>query len=476
MSWKNIDLNSLLSDIKILLSSKNPMSFLMNLNSIKQKLSSFINHLWSLLKFGFSLSNRDSSVSQIYKDLWVWGLWKDLTKDFILNSRYFSIRDFLHFSLIFNKKILLNKDFLDKYEINPLDKNLESKLIWIYNSLQNWHRKEFISYFDFSINEETSFEQISQSTSYIIDNYDFWEFDKIESFFEKKWLKNLIIKIKAVSSFFPWDKKYFLREIDDLIANNNLENRDYLVKKYALFCLIDSHFSSIKNVFYLHATNCFRTRDEWSEMSIFVDKVPKNLEYLKTFKEVILYLDSNFFSTILTPIVLFNLSQNLSLSHKDILKIQYIMLYFLSENYREYKVIYKFFNDIEIFYLYDNKSIFDIFKASFSLFCISGIIMAFLYFYMPVWIFLPILILFVSRIYKSIFSVSYRSKWNFWIEFFAWIILIFSFYSMVSSWNFDFSNLNELVKNTENIFLVSAQDFVNISGDKLKASLFDILK
>lgn len=476
MSWKNIDLNWLLSDIKMLLTSRNPITFLTNLNSIKEKLSSFINNLWSILKFGFSLSDSDSSVSQIYRELWVWELWKDLTKDFIMNSRYFSLKDFFHFALIFNDKILSNKAFLRKYDINPEDNNLENKLILVHNSLQNWSRKDFMSNFDFCIDESTDFAKISASTSYIIDNYNFDDFDQIENFFEKKWLKNLMIKIRAISNFFPWDKKYFLTEINDLISNNNLENRSYIVKKYALFCLINSHFSSIKNVFYLHATNCFRDRNEWSEMSISTQKLPKSMDYLNTFRDVILYLDSTIFSPILTPIVLFNLSQDLSISHKDMLKIQYIMLYFMPRNYREYKIIYKFFNDIEIFYLYDNKSIFDIFKASFSLIILFWAFISFLYFYMPIWIFLPILILAFFKIYKSIFNSSYKLKWNFWIELFSMLILVFSFYSMVSSWNFDFSSINLLVKNAEEIFLVSSTDFADISGEMLKASIFDILK
>jgi hypothetical protein len=73
-------------------------------------------------------------------------------------------------------------------------------------------------------------------------------------------------------------------------------------------------------------------------------------------KTIILEISNNVFSSFLLPVVYYIISEQLSIPKRDLYKMKYLLLYIFSSNYSEYKEIYLFFNQLEVFLSYDKKS------------------------------------------------------------------------------------------------------------------------
>lgn len=83
-----------------------------------------------------------------------------------------------------------------------------------------------------------------------------------------------------------------------------------------------------------------------------------NKEYaeINDLKEIILELNNNLFSFFLLPIIYYTISEKLSLKKRDLYKMKYLLLFIFSSNYSEYKNIYMFFNQLEVFLNYEKQS------------------------------------------------------------------------------------------------------------------------
>jgi hypothetical protein len=55
------------------------------------------------------------------------------------------------------------------------------------------------------------------------------------------------------------------------------------------------------------------------------------------------------------PVIYYTISEKISLRKKDLYKMKYLLLFIFSSNYAEYKKIYMFFNQLEVFLNYENK-------------------------------------------------------------------------------------------------------------------------
>jgi len=89
------------------------------------------------------------------------------------------------------------------------------------------------------------------------------------------------------------------------------------------------------------------------------------------------------------PVVYNLVSERVSVSKTDLDKMKYLLLNIFASNYSEYKKIFMFFNQLEVFLNYKKEySYFDKIKVSFSLVILSFVILLISYFYLPIGIFL----------------------------------------------------------------------------------------
>lgn len=168
--------------------------------------------------------------------------------------------------------------------------------------------------------------------------------------------------------------------------------------KYIKKQMIDMYYKEVRNIFYESSSNSFLDKQTYSllsgeiktppSVSLEAQYIQEEYTQINDVKEIILELTDNLFSFFLLPIIYYTISEKLSLRKKDLYKMKYLLLFLFSNNYSEYKKIYMFFNQLEIFLNYDNKNrVFQKIQISFSLLLILGISLVICYFYFPIGVF-----------------------------------------------------------------------------------------
>lgn len=115
----------------------------------------------------------------------------------------------------------------------------------------------------------------------------------------------------------------------------------------------------------------------------------KQVEGLDELKNLIIELDKNILSTFLSPVIYSLVAEQLVISKSDMYKLKYILLYIFADNYYEYKAIYKFFNQIEVFIDFDGEAnIIEKLKVSFSLVIVTIFSFFLSYHYLPIGVFI----------------------------------------------------------------------------------------
>jgi len=90
-----------------------------------------------------------------------------------------------------------------------------------------------------------------------------------------------------------------------------------------------------------------------SEKSKFIYQ---DYQELIDLKNLIIELQNNLFSFFLLPIIYYTISEKITFPKKDLYKLKYVLLFIFASNYSEYKKIYMFFNQLEIFLNYEEQS------------------------------------------------------------------------------------------------------------------------
>ncbi|MDD3120530.1 MAG: hypothetical protein PHF46_03925 [Candidatus Gracilibacteria bacterium] len=469
------DFNKLKDEIIELVKNPNPIVLYFKSEEINQKLSTFINSITKKIVSAFG-SPRDSQdmILSIYYDSNYQKSWISNLKEFLLDSRYFDFRLFFKTSILVNKKnqiiakTLLKiyrkypqvdiTNFLKKYsagisyekifkiyntlQINSMQGQIEDKYIdenevWLFLeqvAYKNREKRDFMfEVFSFELPTDES------SKKFFSEVYDMFK-DVARSYLrdftivEKYMYNDLNLKTKnqidiAIKNL-SLNRANFYDDMKELIIPIAHSDERFFWS-YIKTQIINNYYQSVYKLFYWNKEAC-KNRREWMMLKgdlILNDKNPfkKDISEILEFKKLILELNSNIVGPFLKPVIYSAVADQIKISEKDLGKGRYLITLVLSDNYEEYKIIYKFFKELEIFLSFDDEKFnFDkvkIFAADINIVVAFGFL---LYFYSPIGVFTGYTILVLLFFYKVFFPFRYSLQWNFGVKTFATVLLIFS--------------------------------------------------
>jgi hypothetical protein len=293
----------------------------------------------------------------------------------------------------------------------------------------------------------------------------------LENKLKKEEFRMTTQKIDSYIKSFYVSRNQFLLWTNEAIINYSKEDKQNY-KKYINTLIINTHFKELKMLFYRHSSSIFLNSSDWNNLKwsfrLDIKSSPEYEDFNKQIgeilelKEMLSELNKNLFSTFLIPIVYNILSEKVSLKKNDLLKLKYLILYIFSQNYSEYKNMYMFFNQLEIFINYDwidNKI--DKLKISFSLILLSLTFFIFSYIYLPAWLFLWFLILFLAKWFEILYPVIYfKWRYNFWLKFFASLLLIISGFSFIQNTQNIKTSTSIVTKRIMDLWYLKTGDFL----------------
>lgn len=474
----NIDVDYIVKQIQDVLKSPSPLTLYKKSTELKENFAQFINYLVKKIALGFN-SESKTIILSLYQNAKYEQIWFNNLKTYLDEAKYFDVRMYFKALTKFDKekqyiaKTLLKikgkisdveiDKYLKKYEartklvqIKSYYKLLDIDNIEITDSkyLDENHIEVFLENLYFNSNDLGILFQIF---CFDLDQMR-WKFKDTYAIFSdiaRAYLKNVSPKTKLIYEYL-WseenkhitleidkhikdylkNKKLFYKWVSSLLGWKNSIERWYFWS-YVKTKMIDTYFSEVARLFYWDKDAC-SNRNEWSNLR-WNFEYNKNTEYdleireILQFKKLILELNTNIFAPFLKPLVYSIVSEKLSITRKDLLKIRYLMTLVLSENYQEYKKIYNFFEDLETFMDYNDQSLIwfnfwkiKIFMADILLW-FAGLV--WLYFYSPVWVFVSSLVLSISYIRNHFFKFRNWIEWNLWVRPIAtWVLVISSFY------------------------------------------------
>lgn len=528
--WVNLDFNELKDELITLFKSPNPLHIYMNSQNIKDKFSWLLSALTLKLKEWFKLDseNQGTFIMTLYKQANYDKVWLEVTENYLRDSKNFDVLNYIYFVKTLNKekqylaKWLLKlykknsqeeiTKFLQKYnakisfwfvknifdtfqiwemkfDINLREDFIEHFIEKIYLQLPEWERDIFLDNFILKIDKNNSdFSDISKIISKIIHSYtpndkynEILEIVSIEYFHDVKiCVDDLIAKYGSMRSS-------FYVQINQVVSVLNQTDRSTFWK-YIKREMIDKYYPEVRNIFYESSSNIFLDKQTFSLLSAELKVVPSispESEYIKEeykqindLKEIILELSDNIFSFFLLPIIYYTISEKLSLRKKDLHKMKYLLLFIFSNNYSEYKKIYMFFNQLEIFLNYDNKyRIIEKIQISFSVILMVNLFLLLSYFYFPIWVFVWVSILALIKYFEVMHpNLFYKSKWNIGVKFFATVFLCVSTYFWFTNFDKVKNDTINLSKQVEVLWTLPSRDVIDWGFKYIKTNVLEFYK
>lgn len=522
----NLDLEEIKWELMILFKSPNPFSIYINSQKIKEKFSQFLTCLSKKIAAWFKIEDSEDKtfMQSVYKQSKYDKVWLNILDSYLRESKHFDLLNYLFYVKTLNKdkqflartmlKMYLHeeddeiKNFLHKYSKITFDKVQK-----IYNDFNiKWMkfdinlREDFVEHFI----EKIYLQLPENKRDLFLDNFIL----KIDKKYLEFWDISQVL-LKVLASYSNWDKaiqinktlsnEYFkdIKEIIDIYIDDyetirwefyvlvnkalqklNLTDRSYFWK-YIKTVIVDRYHQEIKYLFYDFSSNIFVDKDTYSILKWDFKIIPsispesqyiyEEYKEINDLKEIILEISNNLFSFFLLPIIYYIISEKLSIQKKDLYKMKYLLLFIFSQNYSEYKNIYMFFNQLEVFINYEKKSrVFEKIQVSFSIILTVFLILILSYFYLPIWVFFWILILASIKYYEVIYpNIFYKLKWNVWIKFFAITFLSISTYFWFLNFDQVKQDTIELTKKIEILWTMQSKEVIDKSYKFIKASLFD---
>lgn len=529
--WCNINFDEVKNELLTVFKSPNPFQIYLNSKNVLEKFSDFLDCLSKKIVTWFELEDKENNktfMMTIYKQSNYHKVWIDILEPYLRDSKNFDLLNYLFYVKTLNKdKQYLAKALLKKY-LWKSDDEIKA-FLYKYNSHVSIDRvnRIFNDYkisqmiFDISLREdfvEHFIEKIyinlsPEKRDLFLDNfilkidknsYDFSDISKvllkvISSYVS--WYKKLQMNRVISSSCFTDTKKIVDTFLDDyhsirsdfyvqlskILSELNANDRTFFWQ-YIKLSIIDKYYTEIKYVFYDFSSNQFLDKNAYTllkwDFKIFPSVSPEseyiNLEYqqINDLKEIILELNENLFSFFLLPIVYYSISERLSIQKKDLYKMKYLLLFIFSSNYNEYKKIYMFFNQLEVFMNYDKKTrVFEKIQVSFSIILFVFLSLIISYSYFPIWVFVWILTLSIIKWFEVIYPNGfYKLKWNVWLKFFAVVFLSISSYYWFTNFDkvaWDTANLTNQIKV---LWTLSSKEVIDEGFYYIKASILDFNK
>lgn len=526
----NLDFSELKDELITLFKSPNPFHIYMNSQNIKDKFSEILSVLTLKLKEWFKIDseNEHTFIMTLYKQTNYDKVWLEVIESYLRDCKNFDVLNYVYFVKILNKEKqylakwllkLYKKNsqediikFLQKYntklsfsyiknifdtfhiwemsfDINLREDFIEHFIEKIYLQLSEEKRDIFLDNFILKIDKNTSdFSDVSKIISKIISSYT--SNDKYNEVLSIVWMEyfqdvklcvdDLILKYGTIRST-------FYLQINDIITTLNQTDRSTFWK-YVKRRMIDTYYSEVKNIFYESSSNVFLDKQTFSLLSgefRIIPSISPESEYIKEeykqindLKEIILEMSDNIFSFFLLPIIYYTISEKLSLRKKDLHKMKYLLLFIFSKNYSEYKKIYMFFNQLEIFLNYDNTfRVFEKIQISFSIILILALFLLLSYFYFPIWVFVWVFILAGIKYFEVMHpNIFYRTKWNIGIKFFATVFLCVSTYFWFTNFDKVKNDTINLTKQIEVLWTLSSKEVIDGWFYYIKANILEFNK
>lgn len=528
--WCNLDLALIKDDLLKLFKSPNPIHIYLNSQNIKDNFSEILSCLALKIKQGFKIDATDEKTfaMTVYRQTDYHKIWIEVCENYLRDIKNFDLLNYLYFVKTFNKeKQYLGKALMKMYKKNSendirkflvkfnskisfkevkeifqrfqiagmsFDINLREDFIEhfiekIYLQLDETEKSIFLDHFVLKIDKtHLDFNDVSKVmlkifSSYISDE-SFSEIDKTlcGEYFSgaKLCVDDLIARYVSIRST-------FYVQVNDILSLLNQVDRA-IFWKYIKRKMIDLYYPEVKNIFYNESSQKFFDKDTYSLLAgefKLVEAISPEAQYIQEeykqindLKELILELNNNLFSFFLLPIVYYTISEKLALRKKDLHKMKYMLLFIFSSNYSEYKKIYMFFNQLEVFLNYENKPrTLEKIQVWFSIILSIFLLLLLSYFYLPIWVFLWVFILSAMKYFEVVSpNIFYRQKWNIGIKFFATLFLCISTYFWFSNFDKVKQDTVKLTNQIEVLGTISSKEVIDWAYQYIKVTLFEAQK
>lgn len=534
LKW-DFEIDLITKKLQEILKSPSPLTLYKKSAELKEDFANFINYIVKKIAIWFNTQNKNVILSMYYNAGYE-KVWIENMKIFIDDLKYIDVNLYFQILLILQKKqqyiakILIKifkkepKENIIKFrnkfcpEINIEDTYKKYELLWVNNlkwiidtnCIDENNASEFLYqiYLRQEQSRETLFYLFSFSQEDVTDKFD--DIYSVFALIALYYLNDISYKDRQTLLYLKQKKNISIIKSIDSLIDSYLENKDYFFEKiinliwekgqtersyfysYIKTQLINKYYQEVRRLFYWDKHVC-SNRNEWANFRWnFVNssksQFPKDVQEILAFKKLIIELTSNTFSPFLKPFVYSIVSEKLSVTKKELLKIRYLMTLILSENYTEYKQIYNFFEDLETFMDYNIDGTFSKITFNFrkiKIFAADFIIwflwLVWLYIYAPVWVFIGCSILAISYLREHFTSFKSWIEWNLWMRTFATAILIVSWFYWITNLDATKIDIAKLSSQVEKIGIYKTDEtmkIVNTKVDKLKIkeTIADILQ
>lgn len=527
-SWQcNLDFEEVKNELLTLFKSPNPFLIYKNSQNIKDKFSAFLTCLAWKISDWFNISEDSKTfMFSIYKSSNYDKVWINELENYLRDSKNYDLLNYLFYVKTLNKdkqylaKWLLKlykweqeKDielFLRKYnafvslktikkiyddfwlkdislDINLREDFVEHFIEKIYLNLDFTKKQLFLDNFILRLDKsKIDFSDAAKILQKVINSYvPSDKIDQLNKTLENEYYTDVKITVDWLLQNYLAIRWSFYYEISDALKDLcSVDKASFW--QYIKTYIIDNYYVEVKYLFYDYSSNVFLNKDKYSKIRWnlkFTPSISPEWQYLNSelnelveLKNIILELNNNLFSFFLLPVIYYTISEKLSIPKKDLYKMKYLLLYIFSTNYSEYKNIFMFFNQLEVFLNYDKKpKVLEKIQVSFSIFLMVFLFLILSYFFLPIWVFLWVFLYSCVKYFEVIHPNAYYSqKWNIWIKFFAIVFLSVSTY-------FWFQNFDKVMEKTEYIsqrvevlWTLPSKDVIDWSFRFLKSNLFEI--
>lgn len=522
-----INLEFLLKELQDILKSPSPVTLYKKSNELKEKFGVFINKITKNVSRWFNSQNKTLIVS-IYQSVWYQKIWLFNLKNYLKDSKYFDLYLYFKTVVAFDKEqqylakwllklykwesILELQKFLTKFK----SKLAVSKVSEIFNSLKlkeikietkyldenkierfleqiaispKINKDLLMSYFSMSIDEikvgfNDTYNIFSEITRFYLKDINARD-SQILDYIKKQSNHEIKIRLDNEIKKFYENKNEFYENIARILSEKNTTEKGYFWG-YVKTEIINKYYNEITKLFYWNKNAC-SNRNEWAILKWNFDEEKRSwangeVQSILAFKKLILNIDKSMISPFLKPIIYTIVSEKITITRKDLLKLRYLMTLIFSQDYMEYKKIYNFFEDLEAFLDFNLSSnrLININFKKLKIFT-ADLILTFvglnlLYIYAPVWVFISTLFLLGSFFVNQFRTFKSGVEWNFWTRTFATVLLVISWFFWITNLDKTKVDVWNLISTVQKVWIYNTEETSKIAAEKLwKLKIWEVM-
>lgn len=516
----NIDVDLITKKIQDILKSPSPFTLYKKSTELKEDFAKFINYLVKKISLWFWSESKTEILLSMYHNAKYEQIWFNNLKIYLDEAKYFDVRMYFKAVTKFDKEKQYIAKALLKLKWKVSDEEIEKYLKKFDSKMRLSQIKSYYKVLEIDKIIITDPRYLDENKiDVFLENLYFnsrdvgmlfqifcfdtdkmkWKFKDIYEIFSdiaRSYLKNVSPKTNLIYEYlesndnkaitleidkhineYTQDKKNFYRSVVSLLAWKNSIERWYFWS-YIKTRMIDAYFVEVSRLFYWDKNAC-TNRNDWANLRWNFTYDPNTnytlaVDEILQFKKLILELNTNIFAAFLKPLIYSIVSEKLSITRKELLKIRYLMTLVLSENYQEYKRVYNFFEDLEAFMDYNVWTLIWFNFGKIKIFMADIIIwfiwLAWLYMYSPVWVFVSTLILSISYIREHFFKFKTWIEWNIWVRPVATVVLVVSSFYWITNLDTTKLDIAKLSSSIEKVWIYKTDVVTKITLQKINES------